>query len=77
MGAIRFSLGRGTTDEEIDVIVAQIHRTVGTKAADMANAPARDFHRSSLARVVAAPMLKLLLQGEAYNERSITPWNRD
>jgi cysteine desulfurase len=31
MGAIRFSLGRGTTDEEIDAVVAQLRRTVGTR----------------------------------------------
>jgi len=31
MGAIRFSLGRGTTEEEIDAVVAQLRRTVGTQ----------------------------------------------
>jgi cysteine desulfurase len=31
MGAIRFSLGRGTTDEEIDAVVAQLRRTIGTR----------------------------------------------
>ena len=31
MGAIRFSLGRGTTEEEIDAIVAQLRRTVATQ----------------------------------------------
>ena len=32
MGAIRFSLGRGTTEEEIDAVVAQLRRTVGTQS---------------------------------------------
>jgi cysteine desulfurase len=31
MGAIRFSLGRGTTEEEIDAIVAQLRQTVATQ----------------------------------------------
>jgi cysteine desulfurase len=31
MGAIRFSLGRGTTDEEIDAVVAQVRQTVATQ----------------------------------------------
>jgi cysteine desulfurase len=31
MGAVRFSLGRGTTEEEIDAVVAQLRRTVGTQ----------------------------------------------
>ena len=32
MGAIRFSLGRGTTEEEIDAVVAQLRRTVGIQS---------------------------------------------
>jgi cysteine desulfurase len=32
MGAIRFSLGRGTTEDEIDAVVAQLRRTVGIQS---------------------------------------------
>ena len=32
MGAIRFSLGRGTTEEEIDAVVAQLRQTVGIQS---------------------------------------------